>query len=127
MRTSSAKAKGRRAAQEAKEIILKHLRTLEQGDVVVTSSGTTGEDLQLSPSARKIFPFQIEAKNVEKINIWKAIEQAKTHGPHKPLVLFKRNHEQLQVALDFDLFMNIYAMARVVINKYEELAREGKK
>lgn len=124
MRVSSRKAKGRRCATEAKEVILKHLRTLEEGDVIVTSSGETGEDLKLSPLARKKFPFQVEAKNVEKINIWQALEQAKEHGPYIPLVVFKRNREDLKVCLDFDKFMNIYAMARVVIEKYEEIQKQ---
>ncbi len=125
MKTSSAKAKGRRAAKEAKDVILTHLPSLEEDDITLTSSGDTGEDLKLSPKARKKFPFQIECKNVEKLNIWDAIEQAKSHGKYYPLVVFKRNNTDLHVCLDFDRFMNIYAMARIVIEKYEALQEQS--
>lgn len=121
MRPSSSKAKGRRASQEIKEILLKRALELEPDDIVVTSSGDTGEDLKLSPRARKIFPICIEAKNQEKLNIWDAIKQAQSHctrmncGPEYPdyeaVVAFKRNNHPLMacVSLDFLAFLLVKA------------------
>jgi hypothetical protein len=111
MKTSSSKAKGRRAMKEAQEIICRELK-LHEDDVRVTNSGMTGEDLQLSPKARNVFPFAVEGKCTEKLNIYKAIEQAESHvkqsGIH-PMVIFRKNHTELQVTLSFELFMEIYS------------------
>lgn len=118
MKTSSAKAKGRRAAQEAKDLIIKilshsvHLNDkLEDDDIVVTSSGDTGEDLKLSPAARAIFPFNVEVKNQEKLNIWESYDQACTHGNHTPLLIFKRNHQEMLCAMKFEDLL--YLMLRI--------------
>jgi hypothetical protein len=69
--------------------------------------GASGEDLLLSPAARKHYPFSVECKNVEKINIWEAIEQAEQYG-HTPLVAFKKNGKETHVAINLTTFMEIY-------------------
>lgn len=119
MKTSSAKAKGRRCAQEIKEKLLEHWpkydpafggTPLEDDDIIVTPSGVTGEDIKLSPRARKAYPFSIEAKNQETAKVWEWIKQAKEHsqGTNRiPLVVFKRNHETLKVCLEFDDFLKL--------------------
>lgn len=68
--------------------------------------GASGEDLLLSPAARSIIPFSIECKNVESINIWKALEQAAGRA-HPPLVVFRRNNTKPHVALPFDAFLEL--------------------
>ncbi len=65
MRTSSAKAKGRRLQQKVRDLILETFSELEEDDVRSTSMGASGEDVLLSPLARKKFPFSVECKNVE--------------------------------------------------------------
>lgn len=109
MKTSSAKSKGRRAAAELRSELLSQPGTgLEPDDIVVTSSGETGEDLKLSPKARAVFPFNFEVKNVEKINIWQCIKQAKGHGLHIPAVVFKKNHQELHICLSLKDFLSLY-------------------
>jgi hypothetical protein len=104
MKTSSAKAKGKRCAQEVKELLLEYA-LLEDGDVVVTPSGVPGVDLHLSPLAFKEFPFAIECKNQESIQIWQALKQAESHQPGIPTLFFKRNRSELYCALKAsDLF-----------------------
>lgn len=96
MRTSSAKAKGRRACQILRDKLLEALSTLQPDDIQVTSSGVIGEDLKLSPFARLLIPFSFEVKNVERVNIWDAIRQAKAHALKNkthPAVCFTRNRE----------------------------------
>lgn len=118
MRVSSCKAKGRRAAQEAKDTMLKATKDwLFEDDIVVTSSSVTGEDLMLSPMARKIFPYCFELKNTEKINIWSAIRQAEAHclsanrGPeypdYTPVVVFRKNNQPLRAVVDFHHFVEL--------------------
>ena len=41
--------------------------------------GAGGEDLIMARAARQMFPFSVECKNVEKLNVWEAYEQAKAN------------------------------------------------
>jgi hypothetical protein len=107
MKVSSAKAKGRRLQYEVRDLLLKTAKDLEPDDIRSTPMGSPGEDLLLSPAARKKFPFNIECKNVEKLNIWAAIAQAREQGKHTPMVAFSRNGEQTYVALPIEKFMEI--------------------
>jgi len=108
MKTSSAKAKGRRAAALLREKLLAAAPELQPDDIIVTSSGVKGEDLLLSPKARTYFPFQFEVKNVEKLNIWEAYKQATTHGDYTPFLAFKRNHSNMMVCMELDDFLELY-------------------
>ena len=92
MKTRSAKNKGKRLQNDVRDLILETFTELEPDDVRSTSMGCGGEDLQLSPAARKKFNFSVECKNQEKLNIWSALDQAEQNsGEHTPLVIFKRN------------------------------------
>ncbi len=113
MKTSSCKAKGRRCAVEVKELLLKYAPDLHPADIEVTTSSVTGEDLKLSPVARKVYPLVVECKNVERINIWDAIKQSVAHlKKHKhetevqiPVVFFKRNNSKLMICLEAEEFL----------------------
>lgn len=115
MKTSSAKAKGRRAAVEICDQIYKHFPTLEPGDLYATPSGVNGEDVVRSAKAKRVFPFTIESKNQEKLQIWEALEQAKSHLPkgdlsgQTPALVFRRNRSELHICLRFEDFLKIYA------------------
>lgn len=110
MRTSSAKAKGRRHQQYVCKRLIETGTGLEPDDVRSASMGAPGEDVLFSPAARRQFPFSIECKNVEKLSIWSAIDQARSNCPDgaTEMVVFTRNHETPQVALPFDKFLEIY-------------------
>ena len=70
--------------------------------------GDSGEDILLSPAARKLFPFSTECKNQEKLNIWSSLEQAETNsGNHIPIVIFKRNRSKTYVALEFEKLLEL--------------------
>ena len=70
--------------------------------------GASGEDILLSPAARKLFPFSVECKNQEKLNIWSSLEQAETNsGNHIPIVIFKRNRSKTFVALEFEKLLEL--------------------
>lgn len=110
MKTKSAKAKGRRAASEFQQMILKTFPQLHEDDVRVTPSGVKGEDLQLSPKAREIFPFAVEVKNQERLNIWDALEQSKSHvkeNASKSILVFKRNKTPFHVCMEIETFIEI--------------------
>ena len=108
MRAQSAKNKGRRLQKLVRDTILKLFPQLEPDDVRSTSMGASGEDILLSPAARKLFPYTVECKNVEKLNIWDAIKQARAFkNDHTELVVFKKNGENPYVALPLDKFMEL--------------------
>ncbi len=81
---------------------------LEADDVRSTSMGASGEDVPLSPAARKIYPFSFECKNVERFNAWEAIKQARENaGSHIPAVVFSKNHETAQIIIPLDKFIEM--------------------
>ena len=102
MNISSCKNKGRRCAEEVKDLLLKHSPELFPDDILVTSASVCGEDLKLSPLASKKYPFIVECKNQETIRIWQALKQSESHaeGTDKvPVLFFKRNRSEMYVAL----------------------------
>lgn len=106
MKTQSAKSKGRRLQQRVAAALQAVLK-LSPKDVFSTPMGTQGEDVKLSEAAREHFPFAIECKNTEKINIWASLEQAESENRDgRPLVVFSRNRSDDYCALKFsDLLM----------------------
>lgn len=109
MKPRSAKAKGRKLQNTVRDLIKEHFPQLHPDDVVSTQMGGAGVDIQLSPAARKVFPYSIECKNTEKINIWAALEQSEANVKDGtfPVVFFKRNHSKTYVAIDADHFFDL--------------------
>ncbi len=114
MKPASAKAKGRKLANEVKEILLEWCPDLQSGEIRVTPSGAVGEDLTLSPKAREIYPYVIECKNVEKLNIHEALAQAKQHWIKRgkkesefPITIFTKNRADIFAALSLEDFLKL--------------------
>jgi hypothetical protein len=109
MKPRSAKAKGRKLQQTVRDTILENFQHLEPDDVKSAIMGESGADIKLSPAARKVFPYATECKNVEKLNIWQALEQAEKNASEvtTPLLFFKRNRSKLYVALEAEHFFEL--------------------
>ena len=108
MKPRSAKNKGKRLQNKIRDLILEKFDILESDDVRSITMGDSGEDILLSPAARKVFPFSVECKNQEKLNIWSALEQAEENsGNHTPLVIFKRNRSKTYAVLEFDKLLEL--------------------
>ena len=108
MKPRSAKNKGKRLQNKVRDLILEKFNQLEPDDVRSVTMGDSGEDILLSPAARKLFPFSVECKNKEKLNIWKSLEQSETNsGKHTPIVIFKRNRTKTYVALEFKKLLEL--------------------
>lgn len=108
MKTSSAKAKGRRLQQKVAKRLQEWFGFVA-ADCRSIPMGAQGCDIWLSSSAQEKFPFAMECKNVEKINIWEAWKQAKTHALNGreieevyPLIVFSKNNEEVLVTLRLD-------------------------
>ena len=107
MTPQGARAKGQRLQKWIRDLILKTWPDLEPDDVRNTASGQPGEDVQLSPAARKKVPYQIEAKNKSRSQLHTYFSQAKTHGKHEPLVIVHMDRAETLVALEANNFFNL--------------------
>ena len=104
----SSKAKGRRLQNFVRDKLRDLFTSLEPDDIKSQTMGMTGEDIVLSPAARKKIPYSIECKNVEKLNIWSALQQSEDNcNDMTPAVIFKRNHSNTYVAIPFDHFIEL--------------------
>ena len=103
MKPRSAKNKGKRLQNKIRDLILEKFNNiLEQDDVRSITMGDSGEDILLSPVARRLFPFSVECKAQESLSIWSALQQAESNaGKHIPLVIFKRNRSKTYAVLEF--------------------------
>ena len=108
MKTQSAKAKGRRLQQWMRDLLIEKLEVHPE-DIESRSMGAGGEDLIMARAAREKFPYSIECKNQESINIWKSYEQAKENaGEYEPIVVLKRNNTKPLVLVDADYFVKLH-------------------
>ena len=109
MKTSSGKAKGRRLQNKIRDLLLEHFSDkLEPDDIRSQIMGMSGEDIVLSPAARKLIPYSFECKNQEKLNIWSSLEQADSNsGNYPPVLIFKRNRSKTYVTIELDEFLKL--------------------
>ena len=109
MKTSSRKSKGRRLQNKIRDLLLEHYSDkLERDDIRCAVMGESGEDLKLSPAARKLIPYSFECKNQEKLNIWDSLEQAeKNSDDYGPVLIFKRNRSKIYVVLEISDFLEL--------------------
>lgn len=123
MKVLSAKAKGRDGQQEVVRLIKSHLN-LDDDDIKSTPASVTGEDIWLSKYAHQIFPFSIEVKRVEKLNVDSAYAQAESNsGGFIPLLVHRKNNQKWKVTMDFIEYLEIISSMRSL----EERIREYEK
>lgn len=108
MRTSSAKAKGRRLQDKVCRLLLESFTELEEDDIKPAIMGESGEDVKLSPAARKLLPYSIECKNQERLSIWTALEQAEENSKgFTPILIFKRNHSKTYATIEVEKLIKL--------------------
>lgn len=107
MKPQSSKAKGRLLQQWVRDKILDLFPVLEPDDVKSTGMGQKGEDVQLSPAARKLFPYSVECKNRTTVSVYAWYKQAKANAPRgtEPILVIKQNRDKPLVILDADYFL----------------------
>ena len=106
----SRKAKGRLLQKEVAYQIATSLTGIGSEDVKPAIMGEQGMDVKLSSRARDLFPYAIECKAQESLNVWQAMEQARVNAEKEkliPLLVFKRNRSEIYVCLRFADFMQI--------------------
>jgi len=107
MKTQSRKAKGRRLQQQFMQLLIEKL-DIDPEDIESRSMGAGGEDLIMSKAARHKFPYSVECKNQERLNIWQAWEQANGNkGLYEPLVVIKKNGVRPLIVVDAENFLEM--------------------
>ena len=104
----SRKAKGRRLQQEVCNLLLEQFSHLEQDDIKPAIMGESGEDVKLSPAARRSIPYSFECKFQERLNVWQALNQADGNSRnHEPVLVFKRNRSKIYAVVEFDHLLKL--------------------
>ena len=106
MRPRSRKNKGRKLQNDIRDMILHYSPSLTEDDVRSTAMGQSGEDVQLSPAARKQYPISIECKSRASYAFYKDYDQAVRNCPEgcEPVLVAKANHRAPVVIIDADWF-----------------------
>ena len=104
----SSKAKGRRLQNLVRDKLREKFTSLEEDDIKSAIMGTVGEDIVLSPAAKKVIPFSFECKNVERLQFWKTVEQAEGNSNGRtPVIVVKKNGRKPYIALPLDDWMEL--------------------
>mgnify|MGYP003300637037 CR=1 FL=1 len=81
-------------------------REIHPEDIESRSMGAGGEDLIMARDARQKFPFSIECKNQEKLNVYEAYAQAQANsGDHEPVLFMKKNRKKALAVVDAEWFI----------------------
>ena len=111
----TAKAKGRRLQQLVVKKLLLLLPGVQPDDIQSRSMGANGEDIMLSPYARSKFPYSVECKNQEKLNLWKAWEQTQGNAEDcQPLLIVGKNNTKPLAVVDLDYFLNLQRLDNAI-------------
>jgi hypothetical protein len=110
VRPQSAKAKGRRLQQQIASLI-KTTFLLSEHDVKSLPMGSQGCDVWLSSPALEKFPCSIECKNVEKLNVRKAFEQAQSNQIKDTIAVLvhSQNRSEVLATVRFSDFIALFA------------------
>ena len=91
-------------------MLIEH-RNVHPEDIESRSMGAGGEDIMMARDAREKFPFSIECKNVEKLNVYEAYAQAEANsGDHEPILFMKKNRKKPLVVVDAEWFVKNFGV-----------------
>lgn len=108
MKVKSAKAKGRKLQNFVVEELRKAYPELEEDDIKAQIMGVSGEDVVLSPLAKRLIGLSFECKNQERLNLWDSLSQAETNCEDRtPVLVFKRNRSNTYAAIPFEFLIEL--------------------
>lgn len=129
MKTSSAKAKGREGQKEIVRKLINH--GYPPGGIFWRSMGAQGSDIFFDEGVGEKIPFALEVKRVERLDLNKAISQAKATAEREDMhwaVVHRRNREpDWKITLDFDTFIEILKNSDIRRPKIERRKHVTKK
>ena len=108
LKTSSCKAKGRKLQQYVAEQISNILDIPWGKDELIRSRGMgqSGVDVPVLGKAKEKFPWSVECKNTEKLNLWDAIRQARDNQQDGTdwLLVVKKNQRSCHCDRQYGVF-----------------------
>jgi hypothetical protein len=112
LKTSSAKAKGRRLQQFVRDVlrIIGKDYGLVDGDIESRGMGQAGVDLILSPAAKKVMDLAVECKNVERLQVVPTFNEHYEKYKNEPslkLLVHGKNRTEPLVTMRFEEFVNL--------------------
>ena len=108
MKQRSRRAKGKKLQRILQKKLLKAFPHLHTIDIRVAKTGENGEDLKLSRIARRLIPFQFEAKSQQKFKVlYSFYDQACKHGNYEPVLVVKQNSRRSLAVIDLDQFVDL--------------------
>lgn len=114
MKTSSAKAKGRRLQQRVRDDLRALAPQLDPTDIESTTMGLSGVDIVLTKAARDVFgELAFECKNVEVLNAVGVFQGHYTKYAAQgkvPIMVHSRNHIEPRVTMLWCDFVRLYLM-----------------
>jgi hypothetical protein len=108
VKAKSAKAKGRKLQNLVVKELRKAYPELEDDDIKSQIMGVSGEDIVLSPLAKRLIGLSFECKNQERLNLWDSLTQAETNSEERtPVLVFKKNRSQVYAAIPFKYLIKL--------------------
>lgn len=120
--TRTAKNKGKLGQNEIRDKLLEAFPQLEPDDIKSTAMGDIGEDIQLSPAARRLIPLTIEVKrrksSLKTLYDW--YSQATHHGKGEPAVFFRADYKPWLVVVGIDHYIGLLQNAQMAKDKTDQ-------
>ena len=108
MKQTSRRAKGKKLQKILRDKLLKAFPHLHPIDIRVAKTGENGEDLKLSRIARRLIPFQFEAKSQQKFKtLYSFWDQSVRHGKYEPVLVIKQNSRRSLAVVDLDQLIDL--------------------
>ena len=115
MKPKSVKAKGRTLQNYVRDGLRKifveewtKVPKLEDDDIKSQTMGMGGEDIVLSPIAKRLIPYSFECKNTERLNIWASLDQCEGNCEDRdPVVVFKKNRSKVYAVIEFNKLIKL--------------------
>lgn len=106
MTPRSAKNKGKKLQNDVKRLLVSAFPEYE-GHIKSTTMGESGEDIQISPTARKAIPYQFECKSRASMAVYKDYTQASNHGCNEACLIIKQNGSKPLAIIDLEKFIEL--------------------
>lgn len=105
----SAKSKGRKLQNHVRDKLLELYPQLECDDIKSAIMGQSGEDVILSPAARKLIPFSFECKARKSMaTLYQWFAQATGHHiTASPVLILKQDRAKPLAVIDLELFLEL--------------------
>jgi hypothetical protein len=107
VKPKGSRAKGARGENELNEILARYFK-LSDFDF----HRMRGRDCVKSKAAFKLFPFHVEVKYRERLNLEKAFEQsiedADKYKDGEPVVIHRKNRSKWKITLDLEKFLQMF-------------------